>query len=494
MGWDVNVFWMIPRENLTEDRFAQSLKSLVDLPLTEVLVYEPEHPDAPLFSTVYHEVLDQMIQGVYFDFIASVDRVNTYWDIPIPQGYGYLKGYWNKRGVEYETPFNELLTTSIARIAEGMGAVFATYFSELVVENFSSFEEIWKTTSYYNFFAWPYVDVVGREAIEELGHTVEVENGIAVFYNKKEWWEEVPSILDAIWAETHFTYEKVIDENSKVRDTETERQVIDKRFLMKSERYEIYPSDSWVYFVCFYPLENHDRDRYTAFIEDVMTLEMMAPESARSSWRDNNDFVDNILEKHRADLLITIPPFKHKSKRWGRRDIKGHCEFTLQLISGLPDGSTAEDPLNRPGMVTAVFRCANKFYKDIEDIQVFLINALKAFAPHLEPSFGFWITDNNWFWKNKGDLDVLERILWPITLYGPGEHLDERRRVLSDRFKEEYGRTKRRWSALSPHPSFILLVNNRYDIDDGYDMSGPDSMELQERLNVVLDGRERGPS
>ena len=484
MSHDVNIVWVMPWENLTEDRFASTMRSLVGLPLTEVYVYEPEQPEAHLFSTVKIPFEQQMIQGAPMWFNVSRWQGDSYGFYPLPKHLGFLRADWIKRAVCHERPFNELLTDTIARIAEGMGAVYSAYYDDYDRDRLKTLDEFLHYDFYYHFFSWPLVEIVGRPRIENLGKIVEVSNGLSLFQHGKEQRSNLRGVLKDIWSESDLFEGEYLNERPDGAPSGEAAQLIDESTRSKPEYYEIWPDEDSTFFICFYPVKNHTKENYQAFIDEVTALEMKDPELKGRGKPYNEGFVKQIIEENRGDLTFTIPPDERRIM--GAYDstisVQSSCTYEIELISGVPEEMSAEAPFDIPRYVTALFTNGGGGL----GTQYNLINLMTVFSRHFEPTFGFWVTDIYDLWSNRERMDPPERCIWPLVMYGRDNLFRHRKKLLKPYLVRKFLKLKSGWQAYTSHEQALFLFYNQY-YDNDYDLSDQESQDLFSRLSDLVD-------
>ncbi len=198
MGWDMEVYWFVPTENMTERRFSDTLKVLAELPMTNVPTYEPDHPDAPLLSSVKLPLMGFQIHNICMDFSASTEPSNYEDWFALPEHLEYLMASWRKWDISNEKPYDVMLLKTIGMVAETMGAVYAVYGHENRFMDLESFEQLWDVSQVFHFLSDPLVETVGRDSLINLGRVLEVRNGLVIMLHDNTY-DQMIDLLKEMW-------------------------------------------------------------------------------------------------------------------------------------------------------------------------------------------------------------------------------------------------------------------------------------------------------
>lgn len=450
MGWSVMGLWIIPFENLTEKRFSDTMKSLLDLPRTEVYDYEPDHPYAALFSTVHLSYEGVLIHGLWMNFYSPGKPGEGIYGIRMPKHLGMLEASWNKWDISIEEPYGEMFTTTMARIAEGMGAIYGTYTTEFEFEDDMTFEDFWKIGYAYRFLSWPLVEYVGRDRFKNMGDIVEVDNGFAIKLNG-EFASDIDNVVREIWEGMDIFHGELVESIRDNAEPEVQKQEIGSEHLVRPKTFDLVASKDTPFFVCYYPLENHTLERYLHFFEERSTLEQ---ETNDTEYKDQQSAVkkaaEDLFGNHEISTFFSSPLTRPVIKKGRGREGQ---QVEIQLISGIPGGTEAEGRLSKLGLVTAMIT-TSKFGWPFHELE--FLKGISLFAKHLEPIYGFGGPDLLAFSRLKTKGTPPENRLWPINLWRGHKEDDGRLSTIN----EYYSERPDRWMSLSPDPLSIILVNN----------------------------------
>jgi len=450
------------------------LRSLSDLPFTSVYGYEPEYPDAHLFSTVQLKCCVS-IQGVYgILFNRSGWPGDSLHGIEIPETLGYLEASWSKRDISLEEPYNELFTTTMARIAEGMGAVYGTYGGDYYFEyDTPPFEEFWKIGHSYRFLSWPMVDFIGKDRLEELGDTVEVSNGVAIRFSDR-CSTEIEEICRNIWEEMEILQSENDEPRKLIDEIEVEKQEIDKEYFIDTKKFDLHPYRKRPFFVCFIPYDNHSRDVYARVLGEMETQSRLDPNTSGTP-ADSINRANRLYDRYKISTVwfnlytdkeamqehpwIAVPEVPWYSSIFKRKNIVEYDIFKtviyldIELISGIPNGLEADDQFSRPGMVTALITIGDLDYSS--QALVFL-KAIEMFSTGVGAAYGFGCLDSLAYYQAVRKDESPGNRLWPINYWRIVGSDDKRKQIV----KDFYSQCPELWTIHSPDPSTVLLVYN----------------------------------
>jgi hypothetical protein len=221
----MEVYWLIPKENMTERRFSDTLRVLSDLPMTNVPTYEPDYPDAPLLSSVRLPLRGFQIHNICMDFIAST-RPSDYEDLfALTEHLEYLVASWRKWDISDEVPYNVMLLKTIGMVAESMGAVYAVYGHENRFIDLESFEQLWDVSQVFHFVSNPLVETAGRDRFFNMGRVLEVSNGLVIkLYDDS--YDQMIDLLKEMWLSSEMLHGECLRKEHKRPPYVEDEQVI----------------------------------------------------------------------------------------------------------------------------------------------------------------------------------------------------------------------------------------------------------------------------
>jgi len=443
-------YWFIPTENMTEKRFSDTLKRLAALPESNIPVYEPDHPDAPLFQSVRLPSDNILVHGVPMYFSASTTYVRNEGWLELPEGIDYLMASWRKTDVSSIPPYSMMFLTTIATVADGMGAVFGTYTMDTIVCEFKSFREFFKNYHSYLFLSNTDVELVGLDTLEGMGTTVPAGNGLAILLDGP-FANEAGDMLATIEARSSLVKGIMRRPRHEIPDHIERVQGVPSP--PPSGRVNPGPDHSiligpeealMTFFVFRYPSENNTIERYESFFASLW-------ERKKNPRLQGLPFVP-MTPREEAETLLERGEF---STYLGKMDsdafeVQGGNDVGIRLLPSLSSlvRPPAEDEVD--DMMAAVIS-TNKLVM-AEHLTQF-VRILELFDSSLGPVHGHGSSNRQDFvaWWREG-MDPLNS-LWPINMF-------TEEGALLPKLTEFFDRHADRWSMHSTVDGHVFLVHN----------------------------------
>ncbi len=478
-------YWFIPSVNMTERRFSDTLRELATLPNSTVPTYEPDHPDAPLFHTVDFPYDNIRVHGLPMHFDAYTGVHGDHRWLEIPPGLGYLQAYWRKTMVWAEPPFNEMFLTTIAVVADRMGAVFGAYTSENSVLEYSRFYDFFNEYQSYVFLINRDVEAIGRQRLEGMGTCRRSRTGMAILLDGP-FAEETKQMLNEVWRNS-FSNKEWMEQSS---EEPSEIQVVSEaKGAVQNvsppapigRGSDLDPWPNWMFFgplealktvfVFYYPSANHRPDAFERFFASLWEREknpnLQRLEPVPLTPREEADIV---MEK--GELLLYLARMDKDAHKEGAQNDLGIK--TVDRVPGIEGLSNGDDPPN----LMAAFITANELNK-AEHVTQFL-RILELFAASIGPVYGHGTSNTEEFheWMEKGM--VPSHGLWPINMHSGDTDLLATTQAFFENNAES-------WSLLATEGGHTFLVHN----DPRVSREGLDHGSLAEHLRRLDEGAGR---
>jgi tetratricopeptide (TPR) repeat protein len=175
------MYILVPKDNLTEGRWKETVELLRQIPHSKVPDYEFSDPDAPIFSEIVGDY-DIFVHGLEFNFRARYVTESSYPNeaFPIPESMGLVSGYiWDKNGPHMDNYQDRTLAVMRAVFC-GMGGVFANFESEVSYWDAHHFKQFMWCHYGYLMLSWELVAILGRDFFERTAEVIEYKGGVEV--------------------------------------------------------------------------------------------------------------------------------------------------------------------------------------------------------------------------------------------------------------------------------------------------------------------------
>lgn len=411
MSWSYDAYFIVPLDQLTEGRFADTMASFYHLPRTRLPEWDVEHPDAPLFSTV--ELPEVIIGGVGMLFTASTAYE---WEpsIKMPENLGYLKVSIEKWTFEDIPEQHDVLLGILEDIFSGMGAHYMVADHEYMLEYLDDFDDLLKVVGGVYIFSDEVIARLGEDNRPLLKGGHPIAGGLCLSYSRmftedmsKEIMERIRCLLEVFQSRVDLSTMRGVTPSDWARphDLYMQYPTLDDLpdILMPNARTGLF---LWGY----YPKRNHTKERITDFLRSAMSNEWLRI-GTRPCFEALDHNVDRLLngrtKMYLNDVKIDYLYF-----------LTGHVNIEIICTSKVGDQVGYGSSMERDDMVSILLIIEDTMssLKAYELVAPFYLRLVDAFTKTLEVEFAFGHSDYNLFSLKYDTMAPPEERLWPVTV------------------------------------------------------------------------------